>query len=83
MQLQDDYFAAYRSLKLTRDAGGGEFCPVAASLRDQTVFDFRAHFCHSAPMETHAFGLRLPVNASDGQKRFPVRSIFSFRGGYP
>ena len=27
---------------------------------------------HSAPMETHVFGLRLPANASDGQKRFPI-----------
>jgi hypothetical protein len=27
------------------------------------VFDFRAHFCHSAPMETHAFGFRLRANA--------------------
>ena len=23
------------------------------------LFDFRAHFCHSAPMETQAFGFRL------------------------
>ena len=23
------------------------------------VFDFRAHFCHSAPMEAHAFSFRL------------------------
>jgi hypothetical protein len=36
------------------------------------VFDFRAHFCHSAPMETHAFGFTLRANASDGQKRFPI-----------
>ena len=27
------------------------------------VFDFRAHFCHPAPMETHAFGFRLRANA--------------------
>jgi hypothetical protein len=25
----------------------------------QFVFDFRAHFCHSVPIETHAFGFRL------------------------
>ena len=25
----------------------------------KSVFDSRAHFCHSAPMETHAFGFRL------------------------
>jgi hypothetical protein len=29
----------------------------------QPVFDFRAHFCHSAPMETHAFGFKLRANA--------------------
>jgi HPt (histidine-containing phosphotransfer) domain-containing protein len=38
------------------------------------VFDFRAHFCHSAPKETHAFGFRLPANAPEGQKRFPISS---------
>ena len=32
------------------------------------MFDFRAHFCHSAPIETHAFG----SNAPEGQKRFPT-----------
>ena len=37
-----------------------------------SVFDFRAHFCHSAPMETHAFGFRLRANAPEGQKRFPI-----------
>ena len=36
------------------------------------VFDSRAHFCHSAPMETHAFGFRLRANAPEGQKRFPI-----------
>ena len=45
------------------------------------VFDFRAHFwhayclhhfCHSAPIETHAFGFRLRANAPVGQKRFPI-----------
>ena len=40
------------------------------------VFDFRAHFCHSAPpMETHAFGFRLRANAPEGQKRFPISSV--------
>ena len=37
------------------------------------VFDFRAHFCHFAPIETHAFGFRLPANAGEGHKRFPIR----------
>ena len=35
-------------------------------------FDFRAHFCHSAPIETHAFGFRLRANDPEGQKRFPI-----------
>jgi hypothetical protein len=30
------------------------------------------NFCHSAPMETHAFGFRLRANAPEGQKRFPI-----------
>ena len=33
---------------------------------------FRALFCHSAPMETHAYGFRLRANAPEGQKRFPI-----------
>ena len=45
-------------------------CSAAPALRRQ--FDFRAHFCHSAPMETHAFGFRLRANAPEGQKRFPI-----------
>ena len=44
------------------------------------VFDFRAHFCHSAPMETHAFGFRLRANAPEGQKRFPISSVTAFIG---
>jgi len=36
------------------------------------VFDFRAHFCHSAPMETHASGFKLRTNAPKGLKRFPI-----------
>ncbi len=32
------------------------------------VFDFRAHFCHSARMEAHAFGFRLRANAPESQK---------------
>ena len=48
------------------------FALLRPSLRDKTVFDFRAHFCHSAPMETHAFGFRLRANAPEGQKRFPI-----------
>ena len=44
----------------------------AAPSPPAAVFDFRAHFCHSAPMETHAFGFRLRANAPEGQKRFPI-----------
>ena len=40
--------------------------------REQHAFDFRAHFCHSAPMGTHDFGFRLRANAPEGQKRFPI-----------
>ena len=36
------------------------------------VFDFQAHFCDSAPIETHALSFRLRANAPDGQKRFPI-----------
>ena len=36
------------------------------------AFDFRAHFCHSAPMETHTFGFRLRANAPEAQKGFPI-----------
>jgi uncharacterized membrane protein YphA (DoxX/SURF4 family) len=39
------------------------------------LFDFRAHFFHSAPMETHAFGFRLRANAPEGQKRFPISRL--------
>ena len=46
-------------------------CSAAPALR-RRLFDFRAHFCHSAPMETHAFGFRLRANAPEGQKRFPI-----------
>jgi hypothetical protein len=43
------------------------------ALRRQ-LFDFRVHFCHSAPMETQAFGFTVRANAPDGQKRFPIIS---------
>jgi hypothetical protein len=35
----------------------------------------RPTFCHSAPMETHAFGFRLRANASAGQKRSPISQL--------
>ena len=34
------------------------------------AFDFRAHFCHSAPMETHCFRLQTPGQRPGGSKRF-------------
>ena len=33
-------------------------------------FDFRNRFCHSAPMETHAFGFRLQANARRAKSDF-------------
>ena len=45
---------------------------VRALQPEKAVFDLRAHFCHSAPMEMHAFGFRLRANAPEGQKRFPI-----------
>ena len=50
---------------------GGAGCDALRNPK-KPVFDFRAHFCHSAPMETHAFGFRLRANAPEGQKRFPI-----------
>ena len=37
-----------------------------------SVFDFRAHFDHSAPIEAAVFGFRLPANASEGKKGFLI-----------
>ena len=34
---------------------------------------------HSAPMETHAFGFRLPANAPEGQNRFPYQSTVNLK----
>jgi hypothetical protein len=63
----------------------GDSCPVAASLRDKTVFDFRSDFDHAAPMGG-------TLSASDSRPRlrraksdfllgrFPISS---FRGGFP
>ena len=46
------------------------------------LFDFRAYFCHSAPMETHAFGFTLRANAPEGQKRLPIGTqVFAIRSG--
>ena len=55
--------------------------PPASTPRNpkKPVFDFRAHFCHSAPMETHAFGFRLRANAPEGQKRFPISGLFCIK----
>jgi hypothetical protein len=53
-------------------------CSAAPSHR-APVFDFRAHFCHSAPMETHAFGFRLRAKAPEGPKAIS----YQFHGGVP
>ena len=57
---------------------GGSFFRGAGAPRNpkKPVFDFRAHFCHSAPMETHAFGFRLRANAPEG--RFPIMAKSDF-----
>ena len=50
------------------------------------VFDFRAHFCHSAPMEMHAFGFRLRANAPEGQKAISYqfsKSLFGSGNRWP
>ena len=48
--------------------------PCSATPALRPVFDFRAHFCHSAPMETPTSGFGLRANAPEGQKRFPISS---------
>jgi hypothetical protein len=44
---------------------GGSFFGLRAPPK-KPVFDFRAHFCQSAPVETHAFGFRLPAQRPGG-----------------
>jgi hypothetical protein len=44
-------------------SSGSFFGSKGAPATRKTVLDFRAHFCHSAPIEMHAFGFRLPANA--------------------
>jgi hypothetical protein len=46
--------------------------PCSAARAPWRRVDFRAHFCHSATMETHAFGFRLRANAPEGQKRSSI-----------
>ena len=55
-----------------------EDAPQSRPLR--TVFDFRAHFCHSAPMEAPAFGFRLRATAPESQKRFPISRALRVAG---
>ena len=52
--------------------------PQSRSLRP--LFDFRAHFCHSAPMEAPAFGFRLRATAPKSQKRFPISRALRVAG---
>ena len=46
--------------------------PPAAQL------DFRAHFCHSAPMETHAFGFTTPGQRPGGPKAISYQFKIDF-----
>ena len=39
------------------------------------VFDFRAHFCHSAPVGTHAFGFTLPAQHPTRRARSDFLSV--------
>jgi hypothetical protein len=55
-----------------RHSGGSFFGLGRAREPEKAVFDFRAHFCHSAPVGTHAFGYTLPAQHPEGQKRFPI-----------
>jgi acyl-CoA reductase-like NAD-dependent aldehyde dehydrogenase len=48
----------------------GEVAYAAGRIGKIHAGNFRAHFCHSAPMETHASGFRLRANAPEGQKPF-------------
>jgi len=45
--------------------------------------NFRAHFCHSAPMEMHASGFRLRANAPEGPKPFSISQTPGQRPGGP
>jgi hypothetical protein len=53
--------------------------PLFSGPSPGAVFDFRAHFCHSAPMEAYAFGFRLRTNAPEGQKRFFDQSTMNLK----
>ena len=55
-------------------SGGSLFGLWAGPNPKKPVFDFRAHFCHSAPVETHASGFRLRTNARRAKSE---RAIFN------
>ena len=65
-----DFLALSNSVSDPQPSGGR----VAGAPRNpkKPVFDFRAHFCHPAPMETHASGFTLRANATESQNRFPI-----------
>ena len=44
--------------------------PLSSGSQLRPVFDFRARFCHSRPMETHAFGFRLQADARSAKSDF-------------
>jgi hypothetical protein len=55
-------------------SGFGKNAPLAPLVQRPTalptVFDFPTHFCHSAPMETHAFGFRLRATPRTAKSDF-------------
>jgi hypothetical protein len=63
-----------RSLQSGDERPSAPFAPSASAPSPlwRPDFDFQDHFCHSAPMEAHAFGFRLRANAQEGQKQFPI-----------
>jgi hypothetical protein len=44
--------------------------PLSSGSQLRPVFDFRARFCHSRPMETHAFGFRLRADVRSAKSDF-------------
>ena len=51
-------------------AAGFSGCEARPRNPKKSVFDFRAHFGHSAPMETHTFGFKLVANAPGAKSDF-------------
>src|SRR3984957_4280347 len=47
---------------------------MLAAFSPPAAIDFRAQFCQSVSMGTHASGIRIRANAPESQKRFPIGS---------